>query len=65
MTKPQPIPLYIAYILKVIGSCVTLSQLTNAKIWAYNFCSRNKPYKDFWQLLHKKYHLQRKIIRSL
>lgn len=65
MTKSQQIPLYITYISKVIDSCVTLTQLTNTKVWAHNFCSKNKPYKDFWQLLHKKYHLQRKIIRSL
>ena len=58
MTKPQPIPLYIAYISKVIDSCVTLTQLTNAKVWAYNFCRKNKEYKMCWQQLHTTYQLK-------
>lgn len=58
MTKPQQTEDIISYIESVIESCGTLNQLSNAKIWAHNFCRKNKEYKMCWQQLHTTYQLK-------
>lgn len=58
MTKPQQTQDVISYIESVIESCSTLNQLSNAKMWAHNFCRKNKEYKMCWQQLHTTYQLK-------